>query len=78
MAQVTVDPRRCEGKRECLRVCPQSVFALRTVDPTLPFFTRLKVAAHGGMQAVVAYESLCTACMKCVEACPEDAIAVVA
>jgi 4Fe-4S ferredoxin len=78
MAQVTIDPLRCEGAKKCVRDCPEAVFAMRKVDPSLPFFVRLKVAFHGGKQAVVVNEPACTACMKCVESCPEDAIRVVA
>ena len=42
----------------------------------LPLLVRLKVWAHGGKQAFVVNEAACTACMKCVEVCPEDAIRV--
>ena len=45
---------------------------------TLPLLVRIKVAVHGGRQAVVVNEAACTACMKCVEVCPEDAIRVTA
>jgi ferredoxin len=38
----------------------------------------LKVAVHGGKQARVENASACTACMKCVDVCPEDAIVVTA
>jgi len=76
MAQVTVDPLRCEGSRLCAQVCPVAVFALRPPDPGLPFLARLKVAFHGGRQAFVAQEGACTACMRCVAICPEQAITV--
>ena len=76
MAHVTVNPRRCEGAKDCVRVCPERVFAMKDVEPTLPWWIRLKVRVHGGRQAYVRHEEKCTACMKCVEACPEDAIRV--
>ncbi len=76
MPKVTVDDHKCEGAKKCLQVCPTQVFALRPVDPSLPFFVRLKVRVHGGKQANVVNESACTGCMKCVEVCPEDAIVV--
>jgi len=77
MARVTVDPKRCEGARDCLRVCPVAVFALRRPQPgALSLLLRLKVAVHGGKQAVVENEAACTACMACVDACPERAIRV--
>ena len=78
MAQVTVDPRRCEGAKDCIAVCPERVFAMRSPDPSLPWHVRLKVRVHGGKQAYVANEAACTACMECVKACPEKAISVVA
>ena len=76
MAQVNVDPLRCEGAKKCAQVCPAAVFAMRPPDPGLPFVVRLKVAFHGGRQASVVDEAACTACMLCVAACPEMAIAV--
>ena len=78
MAKVTIDALRCEGAKKCVRDCPEAVFVMRKVDPGLPLLVRLKVAFHGGKQAIVANEAACTACMKCIEVCPEDAIAVVA
>ena len=76
MAIVVVDPLRCEGKKTCAQVCPEAVFAIRKTDIELPLLVRLKVWAHGGKQAFVVNEAACTACMKCVEVCPEDAIRV--
>jgi NAD-dependent dihydropyrimidine dehydrogenase PreA subunit len=76
MAHVTVDPRRCEGAKDCIEVCPERVFAMRKPDPSLSLLLKLKVAVHGGKQAYAAKEEACTACMKCVDACPEKAIAV--
>jgi NAD-dependent dihydropyrimidine dehydrogenase PreA subunit len=76
MAQVTIDSLLCEGAKKCVRDCPEAVFVMRKVSPSLPLLVRLKVAFHGGKQAIVANEAACTACMKCVEVCPEDAITV--
>ena len=76
MARVVIDHRSCEGKKDCLRVCPTKVFTFRPMQPELPWYIKLKVAAHGGKQAFVANESACTACMACVSACPEQAITV--
>ncbi len=77
MPKVIVDPRKCEGKKDCLRVCPEAVFAMRKPEG-LPWYVQLKVKLHGGKQAVVVREDACTACMKCVDACPEKAISVFA
>ena len=76
MAKVTVDPMRCEGKKTCAQVCPTGVFKMEKVSTALPVLVLVKVYVHGGRQAVVANEDACTACMKCVEVCPEDAITV--
>jgi NAD-dependent dihydropyrimidine dehydrogenase PreA subunit len=73
-----IDPKRCEAKADCIRVCPTGVFELRTPSAAekaaLGFFGRLKLRVHGGQQAVVASPSACEACGLCVPACPEDAI----
>jgi NAD-dependent dihydropyrimidine dehydrogenase PreA subunit len=76
MAKVVVNPLRCEGAKACAQQCPETVFAMQRAPPTLPLLVRIKVAVHGGRQAVVVNEAACTACMKCVEICPERAITV--
>jgi NAD-dependent dihydropyrimidine dehydrogenase PreA subunit len=73
-----IDSSRCEGKADCLRVCPWSVFEVRRLTGQeragLGLMTRLKVAAHGGRQGFVVRGEDCQACGLCVAACPEDAI----
>ena len=78
MAKVSIDILRCEGAKKCAQQCPEQVFAMRKPDYALPLLVRLKVLAHGGKQAIVVNEAACTACMKCVEVCPEHAITVAA
>lgn len=77
MPTVIIDQKKCEGKADCIAVCPQNVFEMRRPE-NLGFFTRLKVNIHGGKQAFAVNESACIACMKCVEACPEKAIKIIA
>jgi len=77
MAKVKVDALRCEGKKTCAQVCPEGVFRLEKAPTSLPIATLVKVFVHGGKQAVVVNEPACTACMKCVDVCPERAISVV-
>jgi NAD-dependent dihydropyrimidine dehydrogenase PreA subunit len=77
MPRVTVDPERCENKKDCVRVCPEVVFAIRKPTYPLSLIAKIKVFAHGGKQAVVVNEAACTGCMLCVDACPERAIEVV-
>jgi NAD-dependent dihydropyrimidine dehydrogenase PreA subunit len=76
-----IDPTRCEGKADCLRVCPHGVFDLRKLTSeeksTLPMLARFKVAVHGGRQAFVERGADCHACGLCVTACPEKAIKLV-
>ena len=78
MAKVVVDALRCEGKKSCAQLCPEGVFRMERAPRTLPLLVRIKVAVHGGRQAIVVNEAACTACMKCVDACPERAIRVTA
>jgi 4Fe-4S ferredoxin len=73
-----VDRSRCEGKAECLKVCPCAVFEVRRMDDgdfaQLGVFAKLKSVAHGRKTAYTPNAAACEACGKCVEACPEDAI----
>ena len=73
-----IDARRCEGKADCLRVCPYDVFEVRRLTPqenrALPLMAKIKVAVHGGKQGYVARPDQCHACGLCVAACPEHAI----
>src|SRR5476649_1218843 len=73
-----VDSTRCEGKEDCVRVCPYDVFAVRKLTGEersgLSLLTRLKVMAHGGKQAFVVNGDQCHSCGLCVAACPEHAI----
>ena len=74
-----VDRRKCEGKEDCLKVCPYDVFELKVLDPAqraaLPLFPyRLKAWAHGHRQAFPTRADQCHGCGLCVTACPEKAI----
>ncbi len=73
-----VDRKRCEGKSDCVRVCPFDVFEVGRMDDAeyaaLPFFARLKSMAHGRRTAYAVRSDACSACGQCVRACPEKAI----
>jgi 4Fe-4S ferredoxin len=73
-----VDLAKCEGKSDCVRVCPYDVFAVDVLPKdqraALSFFARLKSAAHGHKKAFVVQPDKCHACGLCVQACPEKAI----
>lgn len=73
-----IDRSKCEGKAECVEVCPVHVFEVRRMDDAdftrLGVFAKLKSIAHGRKTAYTPNASACEACAKCVEACPEKAI----
>ena len=73
-----VDRARCEGKAQCVEVCPVGVFEVRRIDDAdfakLGMLARLKSMAHGRKTAYTPKAAACEACGKCVEACPEKAI----
>ncbi|MBS0367151.1 MAG: ferredoxin family protein [Proteobacteria bacterium] len=76
-----IDRERCEGKADCLRVCPYQVFELATLTreqwSALSLRGRLKALVHGRHQAVPVRADQCHACGLCVAACPENAIQLV-
>jgi NAD-dependent dihydropyrimidine dehydrogenase PreA subunit len=73
-----VNRTKCEGKAECVDVCPFQVFEVRRIDDAdfaqLGAFAKVKSMAHGRKTAYAPRASTCQACGKCVEACPEKAI----
>jgi 4Fe-4S ferredoxin len=73
-----IDRTRCEGKEDCVRVCPYDVFEIRTLTRdergSLPFAARLRAMVHGNRQSFAVRAELCHSCGLCVAACPERAI----
>ena len=76
-----VDRNACEGKRDCVEVCPYDVFEVRQIADEdfsrLSFVGKLKSRAHGRQTAYTPHTDLCQACGLCVVACPEKAITLV-
>jgi len=76
-----VDRNRCEGKADCVAVCPYDVFEIGRIPDdefrAMSFFIRLKMTAHGRKTAFTPRADTCQACGLCVAACPEKAITLV-
>lgn len=76
-----IDHARCEGKRDCVQVCPYGVFEVRRIDDAdfarLGLLAKLKSVAHRRQAAYAVGADACRACGLCVVACPEDAITLV-
>ncbi|WP_241291006.1 4Fe-4S dicluster domain-containing protein [Burkholderia stabilis] len=73
-----VDLKRCEGKGDCVAVCPENVFEVRRIDNAdyvdLALMYRLKLRVHGMKVAYTPNADACRSCGLCVTACPERAI----
>ncbi|WP_323118419.1 ferredoxin family protein [Burkholderia alba] len=73
-----VDLKRCEGKGDCLAVCPEHVFEIRRIDDAdyrnLGAMHRFKLRVHGMKVAYTPNADACRSCGLCVTACPERAI----
>ena len=73
-----IDRNRCEGKADCVTVCPFSVFTVgvlpRDDRKALSFRGKVKGMAHGWKQAFTPNADACEGCGLCVAACPEHAI----
>jgi 4Fe-4S ferredoxin len=75
-----IDREKCEGKEECVAVCPYTVFELgRLTDSeydALGMVGRLKARRHDRKTARTPRADACRACGLCVVACPEEAISL--
>jgi len=73
-----IDRGKCEGKSDCVEVCPYDVFEVRKIDDAdfamLSFLGKMKSRAHGRKTAYTPNADKCQACGLCVVACPEKAI----
>jgi 4Fe-4S ferredoxin len=73
-----VNLNRCEGKGDCVRVCPESVFQTRRIDGAdyqrLGTLQKFKLRMHGMQVAYTPNADACRGCGLCVAACPEQAI----
>ncbi len=73
-----VNLKRCEGKGDCVDVCPENVFQVRRIDDddyqNLRALHKFKLRVHGMKVAYTPNADACRACGLCVSACPEHAI----
>lgn len=73
-----VDFNKCEGKGDCVRVCPENVFAMARIEDNdyreLGLVSRFKLRVHGMQVAYTPNADACRSCGLCVSACPENAI----
>jgi 4Fe-4S ferredoxin len=73
-----VSLKRCEGKGDCVKVCPENVFRVQHIEQSdyrdLNAFHKLKLRAHGMQVAYTPNAEACRNCGLCVSACPEQAI----
>ncbi len=73
-----INRNSCEGKGDCVRVCPVKVFAVETLPKNmrggLSIKGRIKGIVHGWQQAILMNAERCEACGLCVSVCPEKAI----
>jgi NAD-dependent dihydropyrimidine dehydrogenase PreA subunit len=76
-----IDRSRCDGKQDCVAVCPFDVFAMQrlTAGDTmwLAVSAKKRQKLVGAWQAFTPGADRCHACNLCVVACPEDAIRLV-
>jgi 4Fe-4S ferredoxin len=79
--QPVIDRAHCEGKSDCVAVCPYDVFEVgRITDDefgALGMLGKLKSVAHRRLTAHTPRADACQACGLCVVACPEKAITLV-
>lgn len=73
-----IDRNRCEGKSDCVSVCPMNVFVVGVLPQAqrqgLTLKGKLKGYVHGWKQALTPNASACETCGLCIKACPEHAI----
>ena len=74
---IEIDRQRCTTPfdcKRCLQICPTAVFSVHAIRNERGRLTDKTVPGNYGLG--VSYRDQCTACMKCVEVCPADALTV--
>jgi 4Fe-4S ferredoxin len=69
---------RCEGKADCVAVCPENVFEIQQITANdynkLTLLQKFKQRVHDMQVAYTTNADACRSCGLCVAACPEKAI----
>jgi 4Fe-4S ferredoxin len=72
---------KCEGKADCIAVCPYDVFEIGQISDqdfaAMSLLQRFKSRVHGRRTVFTPRADACQACGLCVVACPERAITLV-
>src|SRR5262245_46062657 len=68
--RIVVDRGKCEGKGDCVAVCPYGVFEVTRIRSddfaALSIVGKLKSLAHGRKSAYLPHADACRACGMCV------------
>ena len=75
--KIKIDREKCTTPfdcKRCLQICPTAVFSVHAIKNERGLLTDKTEAGTYGLG--VSYRDQCTACMKCVEVFPVDALTV--
>ncbi|MBI4303060.1 MAG: 4Fe-4S binding protein [Chloroflexi bacterium] len=75
--KIAIDYQRCTVPfdcKKCLQACPEGVFWV--VPAKNVKFQETDAKEPGAWRLFARYRALCTACNKCLEVCPVDALTI--
>lgn len=74
---IKIDRQRCQTPfacKRCLQACPTAVFGVH--ETKMARMEETDPHEPGTYRLVVIYRDKCSACNKCIEVCPENALTV--
>lgn len=77
--EIRIDTEKCSGEGCCVRICPNSVLAVKRLqnkNERHTFISRIKDLVLSNEKAVVENYKSCTACGRCEKICPEGAVKI--